>query len=206
MEATCCGKIGSSGKVCVRALGECDIQKHARSRHEGLDAGICIRGNNEDEVYAFPCVSLADLSEDARQDFLTCKVESFDEARVKIDEYNLSLEGKRPAIVFNLPVAKRVKPNIRDQTEALLILSPSSFDAVKSENPEYKSVLDAFLKRDRLMKFLSSAVVENQEDLETLLDRMVDLTGQLGVPPREGPPAIWIGILELRDEVRRLKE
>jgi len=217
MEATCCGKIGNSGKVCIRGIGGCDIQKHVKARHEGLDAGIYIRGNTEDEVYAFPSIALADLSEDARQDFLSCKVESLEAAKQKIDEYNSSLEGKvklfdydkesrKASSEFMSPVAKRAKINLMERTEELLQHSPTRRNLLKSENPEYKTIIDAFGRRDLLLKLLSTSVVDNQEELESMLEKMVDITGQMGVAPRDGPPALWLGILELREEFRRLKE
>jgi len=217
MEATCCGKIGNSGKVCIRGIGGCDIQKHVKSRHEGLDAGIYIRGSTEDEVYAFPCVALADLSDDARQDFLSCKVESVEAARQKIDDYNSSLErklklfdynkeGRKASSDFTSPAPKRSKSNLLEKTEELLRNSPTRPDLSKSENPEYKSILDAFSRRDLLLKLLSSSVMDNQEDLESMLEKLVELTGQMGVPPRDGPPALWLGLLELQDEFKRLKD
>jgi len=217
MEATCCGKIGTGGKVCIRALGACDIQKHARSRQEGLDAGVYVRGGSDDEVYAFPCVSLADLSEEARQEFLTCKPESLEDARQKLEDYNSLLEkkasgtilfkgAKRSEAEFLSPAAKRTKVNLIDKTEELLRSSPSSFGFEKVANPEQKVILEAFLKRDLLLKLLSSSVMENQEDLDSLLEKIVDLNGQLGVAPVDGPPALWLGFLDLRDEIKLLKQ
>jgi len=216
MEATCCGKIGTGGKVCIRALDQCDIQKHAKARHDGLDAGVYIRGNTDDEVYAYPCVALADLSEEARQDFLTCKLENADAARKKLEDYNLNLEKKtagssnikglrKPDSEFLSPLAKRQKLNLRERTEELLRSSPTAFGFEEVSSPEYKSILESILKRDLLFKLISAAVVESQEDVESLLDKLVELTGQVGVPPIEGPPGLWMGILELRDEIKLLK-
>jgi len=217
MEATCCGKIGTGGKVCIRALGACDIQKHARSRQDGLDAGVYIRGGSDDEVYAFPCVALADLSEEARQEFLTCKPESLEAARQKLEEYNSLLEkkasgnimfkgAKRSEAEFLSPTAKRTKVNLIDKTEELLRSSPNSFGFEKVVNPDQKVILEAFLKRDLLLKLFSSAIIENQEDMASLLEKVVDLNGQLGVAPGDGPPALWLGFLDLREEIRLLKQ
>ena len=218
VEVTCCGNIGSSGKICIRRLGECDIAKHSRDRNDTLRSGIFLRGATSDEVFVDPFVPLEGLSSDKKETFLAVKHEDFLDARkalVNLQEivmqYDIEEKEKSENNVrdtdnsFSSPAAKRVKRiDLREKCTDTFQLSAEEME--KFETPQLKFVYQFQTKRDALLKLIADAVHLNQEDLETLFEKIMDLSVQLGVPPTTGPPAIWAGLLELKSDVISFEE
>ena len=218
IEDTCCGNIGSSGKMCVRRRGECDIAKHSRDRSEAAKAGIFLRGATVDEVYLDPFASLESLPLDKKKLFLSFKQESFTSARDALINLRDSLVEKEKSIPmsepakdkthpvdFNTPSAKRLKRiDLREKCEEILNASSEAVEKINS--PQRKMIADFQSKRDVLLKLFADGIHLNQEDVETLFEKVLDLSVQLGVPPPTGPPGVWAGYLDLKADINAIQD
>ena len=219
VDSTCCGNIGTSGKMCTKARDGCDVIKHGKDRCSSVVAGIYLRGGNLDEVYVEPCLPMAWLDAEELRLFLSEKLDSDSSARKAIYEArdvfgsrNSSIKAdltrghvKDDTTELNSPAAKRVKRTDLREKYSEIITDPDLIKMEKFSDPESKILFDLQTKRDIFLKLLSSAVAEGQEDLDSLLDKVIDLNTQLGVQPSDSPPALWVGLMEMRQEVEILR-
>lgn len=219
LDVTCCGNIGTSGKVCIKAREDCDVIKHGRDRNARMAPGIYLRGNGE-EVHVDPFIPKDSLPPKVVQTFLAEKHDSEFSARnaivaicETIDFANLPMDTESPygenkkAVRSSVsPVRKRIKRiDLREKFAEIVENSPSG-KIEKFENHESKWLFDLQLKRDIFLKLLSSAVAEGQEDLDSLLDKIVELNSQLGIQPADSPPGLWVGIMELKQEMELIRK
>jgi len=150
-----------------------------------------------------------------RDDLMVRKFESMDDAKSCLEQFQVEdADSDSPSVSpgnsrkmpldFSSPAAKKPKRiNLEDKFVEYTSLPPNDVSDIAAESPLTASHLAA---RDVLIKAMISVIVENQEDVESLLEKMVEMTGQIGAAPLSGPPALWMGILELQSEQKQLQE
>jgi len=211
VEDLCCGHIGSSGKICTKPAHLCDVAKHGRSRFDDLKPGIYLRGMNVDEVLSAPYVSLTRISGMQRKGIMKQKFESLDDAKLYLEQLvveeveeasTMSQNSSRkvPA-VFDTPAAKRAKRiNLNEKfLECTQLGSNSEITPDKDESRRRRAI------KDQLLRAMISSIIENQEEVESLLEKLVEINGQIGVAPPTGPPALWMGFLDLKSDIGHLQ-
>ena len=213
IEDLCGGHIGSNGKVCTRLARECDVAKHTRSRCEFLKPGIYLRGLNSEEVFSVPFADLNRISETQREGIIKRKYESLEEARECLEKFYVedisepmtpdSSNNRRVPLEFISPSAKRARK--LDLNEKFVECTQMDPNAKIEGSPENKIAVVRRLNRDKLLKAMISVIVENQDDVDSLLEKIVDINGQLGAPPTSGPPALWMGFLDLKNDIGQLQ-
>jgi len=211
VEDLCCGHIGTSGKICTKPASLCDVAKHGRSRCDNLKPGIYIRGLNLDEVLSAPYIALSRISTLQKEGIMKQKFESMDDAKLSLEQYTVeevdeasqtshSSNRKVPAD-FNSPVAKRAKKIDLNEKFLECVQVGSNLETTqdKEEIKRRRAI------KDQLLKAMVSAIIDNQEDVESLLEKIVEVNGQIGVAPAAGPPALWMGFLDLKSDVGQLQ-
>ena len=204
----CGGVIGVGGKFCLKPKKECLIVKHQKDRFIELEVGIYLRGTGTD-AYCTPCIPKNDLKPEVIEALLHEEFSDLGEARKMLDSV-LAVEGQIHDAsdlrkILKPPVPKFATPIKREPTDLNLRAKFETFLMVQKneegeEGTNLEEVQKAKMFNDYLIE-LTSTVEANQSDLEQLSDKVFDISSQLGVPPKAGPPTLWLGHMELKSDV-----
>ena len=204
----CGGLIGTGGKFCLKSKDECLTVKHTREQFVDLIPGVYLRGPGLD-AYCVPCVPIAKLGVEALTALLKESCDDMASARQRLDAINMSQEEKyesandldevadvKPLPRFGTPIKKPLKGvNLRTKFDTLNVV-----DEDANINPSF-SEGERQSKLLILMQEMVSTVESNRLDIEKLSDMMFESSSQIGIAPKIGAPNLWVGHLELKDDL-----
>jgi len=215
-EDICGGMVGSGGKACVRPKASCGVAKHARDRVD-LAAGCYLCSGAEDVVFLEASIPGYRITK-AVEDRIYAQPEMpLEEANVYISNLakTLSMEDVKMEAPKGTGETKIRKsdgdPGIglsRKSRKLSLLEKHSLLETTLQKNPDNtgeETLHKNLVLRDIYVRELSEVVQDTSEDIQLVQERVLDVTAQIGTTPNMAPPGLWLGYLELRGEVDRLK-
>jgi len=215
-EDVCGGVVGAGGKSCIRSRADCGIAKHSRDRIE-LAPGCYLRSGSEDVVLLESFIPEYRLSDDTEELLLSKSEMSMDEARIYLSELSSTLKlddvkmknataqedtksRKSSSLDADDAPRKMRKLNVVEKHNLLMEKLAENLD-VNGDLSMHKNMI----LRDAYVGELAGTMQENTEDIQLIQEKVIDVTTQIGSTPNMAPPGLWMGYLELRGEITRLK-
>ena len=208
----CGGIIGTGGKFCIKDVDDCQTAKHSRELFLEIEAGFYLKGPAQDACCC-PIVPIKKLGLGARESLLQETFEDITLARQRLDVIN-SLVGvcdtaadlrdqvdTKPLPRFGTPLKKPPRSlGLRAKFDVLNVVN--EIDGP----PENQKDSEKLQKFTDLINEIASTVEENRSDLDLLTDQMCEYSSQIGVAPKRGPPNLWVGHLEVKDDMSQLQD
>ena len=213
----CGGVIGSTGtKFCGKNKDLCEIKSHAKKRYQDMIEGLYVKVG-EDELLCYPVIPKESVTEGVAREFLDRAFGSADEI-VQYFDFVLSRENTSKTLVFedldqrkqevNEAMANKTPAKRRKTNDVFTEFSELQARLLSEETePANVALLD---KTKVLVSFLLGAVMEDQEMMRVLLEKINVLILQAGSWPMrskvKAPASLWLAIASLYDDVKRLEE
>ena len=202
----CGGLIGTGGKFCLKPKGQCTVVKHEKEPFEELTDGLYIKGSGMD-AYCFPCVPSSKVGPKVIHRLLGEEFEDTTGATRILNEMNATLdnyesEADLKELLKTNPIKSTATPVKRGPRNLDLRVK---FDNILNiENVEEEGDVKE-LERSKLfnkyLEELTGTVEENRLDVNSLQDQVFESHSQIGIPPKVGPPSLWAGHMELKNEI-----
>ena len=230
VDEVCGGLIGSGAKVCCKPQGDCHVASHKRKSYEHLEPGAYILVSPS-EIVPKPFIPLRTMSQDFKQSLLAKEFTDTKEAIRYFDHYlNLEsratisdlepLEAKERDVKFSLLAKTPAKRQKIDVTQEFAQFTTTQFDIDESGTPstrfENMDIEEGMVKEGTssektnalkiLLNRIANAVDAEQTFSEVHDTKIEEIFRQLGVPPSDSAPTIWLGLAQNESRVANTAE
>ena len=185
--------------------------KHDNFKFDEIMNGLYVKGSGFD-AYCTPCIPQDQVSQNVINALLSENFADLGEARKILD--SILAAGKDVKEVSDLGSILRAPPprfSTPVKREPADLNLRAKFDTIlKNVLDDKRNAADGDNELEKARLFneylveLTSTVESNQYEMDQLAERVFDTTSQLGVAPKNGPPTLWVGHMEIKSDLEEI--